>query len=206
MRVDPTPIHRRYAVVAAAMGLWAVATAPAWLADPLAPPARFGAPGAVHLLGLGVVGFVVLGRLYHIVPFVVWVHRYSGLLGYRDVPMIDDLYDDRLAADLVLLLTGTAPVVAWDGLALPATLGATRRGLVGVGVLVFVTNLLLVLRRHSADAVTELLFGVRDSTERDSTSPSPSPSRGPAFVTSTSHVSRPDCRYSHSSARSRSVW
>jgi hypothetical protein len=97
-----------------------VLTLPAWLSDPLAPNATFGAPRASHLLLVGVVGFVVLGTLYHVVPFIVWVHRYSDQLGYEAVPMIDDLYSDRLAAvDLAFLGVGTGLLVATDLLSVP---------------------------------------------------------------------------------------
>jgi hypothetical protein len=121
MQVDWTPMLSRYAVATASLTLWALLTLPHWAAHPLDRNAVFGAPGLTHLLVLGTIGFIVLGTLYHVVPFIIWVHRYSDLLGYERVPMIDDLYDDRLAAaDLACL---------------------------GAGL--FSVNLLLVIRSHS---------------------------------------------------------
>ncbi|WP_135822799.1 heme-copper oxidase family protein [Halostella litorea] len=163
--VEWTPMLSRYAVAAVALAAWAALTLPAWVADPLAVDARFGAPGTVHLLTLGGVGFVVLGTLYHVVPFIVWVHRYSDLLGYEPVPMIDDLYDDRLAAaDFAALLGGAALLVAADllpawGLRVPAVVGAAGGGLVLLGSVVFAANLLLVLRRHGPQSVPAVLVG-----------------------------------------------
>ncbi|WP_246023042.1 hypothetical protein [Halosimplex halophilum] len=147
--VERTPMLSRYAVAAVAMAAWAVLTGRAWLADPLAPSALFGG-GPVHLLVFGVVGFVVLGTLYHVVPFIVWVHRYSDLLGYEQVPMIDDLYDDRLAAaDFACIALGTAGLLAASALDLPATVTAGSGALATVGFALFAANLLVVVREHS---------------------------------------------------------
>jgi hypothetical protein len=160
MRVPWTPMHRRYAVVALALLAWALLTIPSWAGSPTAPATRFGAPGATHLLVLGVVGFVVAGTLYHVVPFIVWAHRYSDLLGFEDVPMIDDLYDDRLAAvDLTLLLGGTVLLVAGDWFGLPDVFFGVAGALVTLGASVFVVNLLLVVHRHSPVPIHRVLIG-----------------------------------------------
>ncbi|GAA0661643.1 hypothetical protein GCM10009020_02350 [Natronoarchaeum mannanilyticum] len=170
-RVEWTPMLSRYAVAAPAMALWALATLPAWLRTPLDPAVRFGAPGAAHLLAFGVVGFVVLGTVYHVVPFIVWVHRYSDLLGFEDVPMIDDLYDDRLAAaDFALLFVGFAAISVSEWLA-GGALGAAALAapdwlvpvggvLATLGASVFVVNVVLVLYEHGPHTFRGLLFGV----------------------------------------------
>ncbi|WP_233565378.1 hypothetical protein [Halorubrum sp. Atlit-26R] len=169
MRVERTPMHTRYAVVALALAAWVATAAPAWLRSPTAPEHVLGGPGSAPLLLLGVVGSVILGTLYHVVPFVVWVERYSDRLGFEAVPMVDDLYDDRLAAaDGALLFAGTALVVAADLLAGASgtTLGGGARGpalagtsLVTLGVAVFATNALSVIRRHSPGTLTRVALG-----------------------------------------------
>ncbi|WP_207592840.1 hypothetical protein [Halomontanus rarus] len=167
-QVPWTPMLSRYAVVAATMVGWSLWSAPYWLTDPLDPATRFGAPGAVHLLAFGLIGFVVLGTLYHIVPFIIWVHRYSDLLGLEDVPMIDDLYDDRLAAtDFALLVVGLCLVVLTDVADLPTTVAIVGGVLVIAGIAVFLTNMLLVLHRHSPHTLAGILFErlATDSTE-----------------------------------------
>jgi hypothetical protein len=157
-RVEWTPMLSRYAVVAVAMVAWAVLALPAWLADPLAPGALFGGRALVHLLVFGVVGFVVVGTLYHVVPFVVWVHRYSDDLGLRDVPMVDDLYDDRLAAvDFVAVLGGCVALVAGARFSLPRTVTVAGGALAVAGFAVFAANLSLVIRRHSPHSLGDLL-------------------------------------------------
>ncbi|QZP39830.1 hypothetical protein [Halobaculum magnesiiphilum] len=163
MQVPRTPMHTRYAVVVPALTAWALATVPTWLRDPTAADSLFGAPTAVHLFVLGTVGFVVLGTLYHIVPFIVWVHRYSDLLGFEDVPMIDDLYDDRLAAaDATLLVVGTLVLVLSDVFQLPPSAQVIGGGVVTIGVVVFTANMLRVIRIHSPHSLSQILLGSLD--------------------------------------------
>lgn len=161
-RVPQTPMLRRYAVVAAALALWAVLTLRSWVRDPLASGSIYGAPGTVHLLAFGAIGFVVLGTLYHVVPFIVWVHRYSDRLGLADVPMIDDIYDGRLAkADLLALSAGTAGLVAADLLDTPDLVTFVSGGLILLGSGLFIYNMLLTLHRHSPGGIAGVLIGER---------------------------------------------
>lgn len=52
----------------------------------------------------GFMGFVVVGQLYKIVPFLVWMHRFSGLVGLRKVPAASELLDVRARAAQGVLL------------------------------------------------------------------------------------------------------
>jgi hypothetical protein len=174
-QVDWTPMLSRYAIVTVMIGLWGALTARAWLTDPLATDSLLAASGAVHLLAFGVIGFVVLGTLYHVVPFIIWVHRYSDLLGYEPVPMIDDLYSDRLAvADFGCLLAGLLAVFAGVSLGDSPILLATGGVLATVGALVFTANMLLVVRRHSPHTLVGIL-GAPGDHERAEVEPSPTP-------------------------------
>jgi hypothetical protein len=159
-KADWNPMLSRYAVAAVALPLWVLASAPAWLARPLSPATLFGPPGSVHLLLVGVVGMVVAGTLYHVIPFVVWVNRYSDRLGLEPVPMIDDLYDDRLArVDFVAFVLGTALLVARESLGASATVETAGTVLLFVGLLVFAGNLALVLHRHAGRSITDVIAG-----------------------------------------------
>ena len=151
-RVGLTPMLRRYGLVAVALAGWVALTAPAWLVAPTDPATVLGPAGADRLLPLGVVGLVVVGSLYHVVPFVVWVGRYSDRLGREPVPMVDDLYEARVArVDLVATTAGIALLVAAPSLAVPGA-AAAGFGLLGLGVLLVVANLLSVLALHGPSA------------------------------------------------------
>ncbi len=149
-RVERGPMLRRYAVVAVALAGWSVVAGLAWLADPLAPDTTLGPRWSIHLLALGVVGFVLLGTLYHVVPFLVWVERYSDRIGLESVPTVDELYDGRAAAvDLAATLVGSALVVLAEALSLPTLVTVAGGALVALGLLVFCANLVLVVHRHA---------------------------------------------------------
>ncbi|MFB6184602.1 MAG: hypothetical protein ABEI96_08615 [Haloarculaceae archaeon] len=159
-QVDRTPMLTRYAVVAVAVLLWVPLTAPAWLAHPLSTATLFGPGGAVHLLLVGVVGMVVAGTLYHVVPFVVWVNRYSDRLGLEPVPMIDDLYDSRVAVvDFVATVSGTALLAASESLSVPPLVRTAGAVLLVVGFALFAGNLLLVLHRHGGTPIADRIAG-----------------------------------------------
>ncbi len=160
MQVERTPMHTRYLVAVLSLWLWALVSTPAWISAPTARTHLFGADGTVHLLVIGVIGFVVLGTLYHVVPFIVWVHRYSDKLGLEDVPMVDDLYDSRLAAaDGTLLLAGTVLLVGSDLVGTAPTVTTVGGILFVAGVVVFTANMLSVLYRHSPDPIARVILG-----------------------------------------------
>jgi len=160
MRVERTPMHTRYMVATGALALWVAVSAPAWMSNPLTREHLLGAANAGHLLVLGAIGFVVVGTLYHIIPFVIWVNRYSDLLGLEDVPMIDDLYDDRLAAiDGTLLGSGTALIVGSNLFKISGTPALIGGLLVAIGVVAFVSNMLLVLVCHSPYPIDQIVLG-----------------------------------------------
>ena len=73
-------------------------------------------PIHLHLGLIGVVTLTIVGGTYHIVPFVVWWEVYAPKLGYEDVPMVKQLYNERSAnwqlygfnAGLILMIGGFA--------------------------------------------------------------------------------------------------
>jgi hypothetical protein len=177
-RVEWTPMLRRYAVVAVALAAWTPLAARAWLADPLAPDALFGGPAATHLLLFGVIGFVVAGTLYHVVPFIVWVHRYSDRLGFESVPMIDDLYDDRIAtADFVALSLGVAGIVVAEATGI-GRLFPVAGAVATLGFLLFAANLLSVVREHGPHSLAGVLV-TRLADDESASAEGTGPSEGP---------------------------
>jgi len=159
-RTEWTPMLTRYAAVAVALGLWTPLAGRAWLAAPLDYGLLFGGPAPGRLLLAGGIGFVVLGTLYHVVPFIVWVHRYSDRLGFEDVPMIDDLYDGRVAAaDGVLFAVAAVLFVGHAAGIRPATTGPLAGLVAGAASLLFAGNILSVLVHHSPDSIRTIIAG-----------------------------------------------
>jgi hypothetical protein len=52
--------------------------------------------GAVWLLLVGFVGFLIMGNFYKIIPFLVWFQIYSPVIEERAVPMLHELLPKRL--------------------------------------------------------------------------------------------------------------
>lgn len=144
------PMLVRYVPALFFLGVWTVAVAPRWIGGGVSFP---GQSVTTHLLLVGFVGYVVVGTLYHIVPFLIWVERYSDRLGLEDVPMIDDLYGARLErTDLVLTLGGGIGVVV--GMYLDsATVVVASGGVAVLGYGVFAANMFLVVHRHEPDGI-----------------------------------------------------
>ena len=97
-------------------------------------------------------GFAIVGKSYKILPFLNWLHRFSGLAGQRPVPLLRELADDRFAwSSFALLVTGFGGVLA--GLLAPDAAVVRGAGLIYVaGAVVFALNasrlvLPLALRR-----------------------------------------------------------
>jgi hypothetical protein len=158
--VELSPMLRRYAVAVVAGLYWAAATVPAWIADPLARDATLGAPVAVPTLLGGVIGLVVVGTLYHVVPFVVWVHEYSDLLGFEPVPSIGDLFDGRLAViDLLASVVGVAVLAVAGHLGWPTRLVLVGACSLALAATVASVNLVGVVVRHSPLSLPRLFVG-----------------------------------------------
>ncbi|MDT8316798.1 MAG: hypothetical protein RQ824_02265 [bacterium] len=83
--------------------------------------------GILFILGFGLT--VTTGMLYKILPFLIWFHRFSLLIGKVKVPLMRDISSDKLAArqlhvfhaSLVILLAGIVGevgiVIRFGGLA-----------------------------------------------------------------------------------------
>jgi hypothetical protein len=159
-RSEWTPMLTRYALVAGLAVLWGVTAAPALWADPLG--ARYGAPALGAALLAGLVACVVGGTLYHIVPFLIWVQTYSDRLGFEPVPLVDDLYDRRVAAVELACLVCGGILFAGGDLVLAGRAGLAGRvgaAALAVGAALFAANLALVVVRHGDYSARELLPG-----------------------------------------------
>lgn len=149
--VERNPMTDRYRIGTAAVFLWLVLSVPSWTTRPLEYTALWGHPNADTVLIFGVFGFVLLGTLYHIVPFIIWLDRYSDHVGFEQVPMVEDLYSERLERiDLSVVLAGFGGLVVSELFALPVWAAIGSIALLAVGFLVFVMNLLVMVHRHGS--------------------------------------------------------
>lgn len=57
---------------------------------------RFVAPLLVSYLMLWI-AFSIIGYLYKIVPFLWWTHKYSNIIGKKDVPALKDMINEKAA-------------------------------------------------------------------------------------------------------------
>lgn len=159
-RVEWTPMLTRYGLGAAGLAAWALAALAVWSRGALGADVVFGAPATGPLVLAGAMAFVVLGTIYHIIPFLVWVDRYSDKVGLEPVPMVDDLYVDRLAAaDGVAYTVGVVLVVAGSVVPdlSPSFTTTVGWGLATLGAVVFAANLLVVLVEHGDYSVRTLV-------------------------------------------------
>ena len=167
-QTDISTVLVRYAVVSAALVGWAALTLPAWLAEPANRLTVLGTSASEPVLLLGVLGFVVVGTLYHIVPFLVWLEAYSDKIGYESVPMVEDLYDHRLAhADFVLLVTGTGLQAVAGAIEVPTAVDLVGTLAVGAGFAVVAANLTLTVSRHGPHSLGEVFLPFRSATGAD---------------------------------------
>lgn len=74
--------------------------------------------------------------------------------------MIDDLYDDRLAAvDGTLRVGGTSCIVGSEWVGLPSLVLAAGGVMVALSVATFSANILLVVHKHGPDPLDRVLLG-----------------------------------------------
>ncbi len=96
---------------------------------------------------VGFAGFIIVGQMYKILPFLVWFNKYSDKVGQASVPMLKDMFDERLAK-IELGLTTTGFLIAAAALPLSAT-ALFRLGAIGfaAGAAIFVWNAITIFRR-----------------------------------------------------------
>ncbi|MFB6081576.1 MAG: hypothetical protein ABEJ67_02025 [Halanaeroarchaeum sp.] len=160
-RVSWGPMLKRYAVVAVSLGAWTLLSVWPWLSKPISPLTKFGAPVSSHVLFVGVFGFVIVGTVYHVVPFIVWLDRYADRLGFEKIPSIDDLYVDWVeTVEFFFLTVGYVLMVLGSLFELPGSVFAIGGAMMALGIVAFGANMGYVVYRHHrgvfADIATTL--------------------------------------------------
>lgn len=105
--------------------------------------------GIVHAALMGWVSLMIVGQIFKVVPFLIWLHRYSERAGREAVPLVRDLYSAQVGRwAFLLLLAGTA------GTELAVLAG--RAGLATVAAAVALAGALFF-----AYAMLQVLLGLR---------------------------------------------
>ncbi|HSD64037.1 MAG TPA: hypothetical protein VLB50_09570, partial [Ignavibacteriaceae bacterium] len=50
-----------------------------------------------YLIFFGFISMLIIGQMYKILPFLTWYHKYSRKAGIEKVPMLREMYNERLA-------------------------------------------------------------------------------------------------------------
>lgn len=117
----------------------------------------WGTPPVFTALGLaalvGWLGQSTVGYLSKIVPFLVWSERYGPLVGTRKVPLMRELVQERWSWASWWLLNLSLPAMIGAALAQQVMVLQVASGGLALGLLLVVTNLLLVVRHLSSRAL-----------------------------------------------------
>ncbi len=62
-----------------------------------------------YLIVFGYLSMLIIGQLHKILPFLRWYHKYSGKAGKDNVPMLKDMYSEKVGYSILyLMLSGLA--------------------------------------------------------------------------------------------------
>jgi len=50
-----------------------------------------------YLIIFGYLSMLIVGQMYKIVPFLVWYNKYSSKVGFEKVPMLKDMFNEKIA-------------------------------------------------------------------------------------------------------------
>ncbi|NOZ83196.1 MAG: cbb3-type cytochrome c oxidase subunit I [Euryarchaeota archaeon] len=109
--------------------------------------AILGFPGGfthAHLVLAGWVGLTIVGAMYHILPMLTWLEKYSSKVGQPGVPLIQDLYSKPLAKLLFITMNLSFAGFAFSSIFEPLSLLAVPLTLAFAA---FAVEMFLVLRR-----------------------------------------------------------
>ncbi|MEB2297962.1 MAG: hypothetical protein OZ930_15670, partial [Ignavibacteria bacterium] len=50
-----------------------------------------------YMIIFGYLSMLIVGQMYKIVPFLVWYHKYSSKVGIEKVPMLKEMFNEKVA-------------------------------------------------------------------------------------------------------------
>ncbi|MBL0687531.1 MAG: hypothetical protein JJV94_06880 [Sulfurospirillum sp.] len=98
------------------------------------------------LIFVGFFGFMILGHLYKIVPFLVWYERFSPLVGKQKVPMLGDMVPKK-SANFQIYLTAIGIVLFSVAIFFQnSTLQIVGASSLSIGAIILFFNLIFMIR------------------------------------------------------------
>lgn len=93
------------------------------------------------------IAFSIIGYLYKIVPFLWWTHKYSQIIGKKDVPALKDMINEKLALPLFIIFILGVGIVS-SGLVLGlAALFYIGQSLILLASIIFGGAILAVMKK-----------------------------------------------------------
>lgn len=98
-----------------------------------------------YLVFIGFISMLIVGQMYKILPFLTWYHKYSSKAGIEKVPMLREMYNEKIAGIEFYLM-----IIAVAGVAVSVLLNLNVIVLVFftvmlVSVLLFVFNMVKIV-------------------------------------------------------------
>jgi len=94
-----------------------------------------------YIILFGYFSLIIVGQMYKIVPFLVWFHKFSAKVGLEPVPMLKDMFNEKMAkAEFVIMniaLAGTVAAIAFES----GVLMFVFTGLMFLSALLFMKNM-----------------------------------------------------------------
>jgi hypothetical protein len=65
-----------------------------------------------YLIIFGYISMLIVGQMYKVMPFLVWYNKYSSKVGIEKVPMLKDMFREKIAATgYYFMVTALAGVI-----------------------------------------------------------------------------------------------
>ncbi len=94
-----------------------------------------------YMILFGYFSLLIVGQMYKIVPFLVWFHKFSSKVGFEPVPLLKDMYSEKLArAEFVLMIFAVAVTITAMALENKILMYAST-GVMFVSSLLFLKNM-----------------------------------------------------------------
>lgn len=98
-----------------------------------------------YLIIFGYISMLTVGQMYKIMPFLVWYHKYSSKAGIEKVPMLKDMFKEKLASvGYYFMVVALAGVIFSFAVQIPDGL-LISFGIMFIGSVIFLINFSYIL-------------------------------------------------------------